>query len=396
MNIGMLVDTYKPHISGVTNHVALTKRTLESQGHRVFVFTLGGEDYVDEELYVVRSPSIPLAETGFSFSYRYTRAAQRKLALMDVVHVHHPFISGRLALRYCQNLGLPIVFTNHTRYDLYARVYLPQVPELFSEAFLQTYLPRFCQHCDLTIAPSRGIAAVLRGFGVRDQIEIIPNGVDLSRFRSEPQNPLTRADIGLFDDDLVLMYVGRVGPEKSLTTLLQAFAGAQAAIDRLRLVIVGDGPELPGLQDWAARAGVGAKVIFAGAAEYEDVPAYLRLADAFATASKTEVHPLSLIEAMASGLPAIGVRSPGIEDTIENGVNGILCRDDLAEFTAQMVRLMLEDDRRKEMAGRARTDADRFDITRTSQLLLEQYQQLQHERPRHSPGLVQRLKRFIL
>ncbi|MFQ5407010.1 MAG: glycosyltransferase, partial [Anaerolineales bacterium] len=162
------------------------------------------------------------------------------------------------------------------------------------------------------------------------------------------------------------------------------------------LVIVGDGPELPGLQDWAARAGVGAKVIFAGAAEYEDVPAYLRLADAFATASKTEVHPLSLIEAMASGLPAIGVRSPGIEDTIENGVNGILCRDDLAEFTAQMVRLMLEDDRRKEMAGRARTDADRFDITRTSQLLLEQYQQLQHERPRHSPGLVQRLKRFIL
>ena len=114
MNIGMLADTYKPYISGVTNHISLNKRALEALGHRVFVFTLGGEDYVDEESCVIRSPAIALAETGFNVSFRYTRSAQRKLSTMDVVHVHHPFVSGRMALRYCRNNGIPIVFTNRT------------------------------------------------------------------------------------------------------------------------------------------------------------------------------------------------------------------------------------------------------------------------------------------
>lgn len=391
MNIGMLVDTYKPYISGVTNHVALTKRALEARGHRVFVFTLGGEDYVDEELYVVRSPAIPLAETGFSFSFRYTRSAQRKLATMDVVHVHHPFVSGQIALRYCKKWGQPLVFTNHTRYDLYARSYLPQVPEALSEALLQAYFPGFCQKCDLVVAPSPGLAQVLRGFGVESHIEIIPNGVDLSRFREGRESRITRAQLGLADEDRVLIYVGRVGPEKNLTMLLQAFAGAQAAVERLQLLIVGDGPEMDSLRHWTARSGVGERVHFAGSVPYEDVPGYLQIADAYASASKTEVHPLSLIEAMASGLPALGVRSPGIEDTIRSGANGFLCRDDLAEFTAQMVRLMLDADQRKTLSEQARKDADQYDIERAASMLLEQYEQLRTRRPRRRPGVLRRL-----
>ena len=79
MMIGMLTDMYKPYISGVTHHVSLTKRALDAEGHKVFVFTFGGQDYVDEELYVIRSPAVPLADTGYNLSFRYSRSAQHKL-----------------------------------------------------------------------------------------------------------------------------------------------------------------------------------------------------------------------------------------------------------------------------------------------------------------------------
>ena len=205
MRIGMMVDVYKPYVSGVTNCVSLSKRVLEAMGHKVFVFTFGNDDYEDEELNVVRTPGLPLTlgETGFHLSFRYSRAAQRKLRTMDVIHVHHPFLSGPLALRYAARGGLPVVFTNHTRYDLYAQHYLPPfIPDAVQTTFLQTYLPSFCERCSLVIAPSAGVKCVLRDLGVNSPVKVIPNGIDLTPFANPPR-VLRRSDVGLSDDSVV-------------------------------------------------------------------------------------------------------------------------------------------------------------------------------------------------
>ena len=73
MRIGMMIDAYKPYVSGVTNYVSLHKRALEALGHKVFIFTFGGGAYDDEELYVIRSPGLPfnVQATGLQVSYRY-------------------------------------------------------------------------------------------------------------------------------------------------------------------------------------------------------------------------------------------------------------------------------------------------------------------------------------
>ena len=309
MRIGMRVDLYKPYMSGVTNYVALNKRALEAQGHTVYVFTFGSEDVQDDELRIVRSPGLPLnvKDTGLQINWRYSRLAQRLLRSMEVVHVHHPFLSGQLALRYAKPYGVPIVFTNHTRYDLYAQHYLPAfIPDAVSLTVLQTYLTGFCQRCDLVIAPSAGLAAVLRNLGVTAEVKVIPNGVDLEPFR-QPASSLTRAQLGLPEGEVVLMYLGRLGPEKNLAFLLRAFAGVAAACPGVMLALVGDGPEADNLRDQAHNAGLAARVAFLGQVPHAEVPAYLRLADVFVTASQTEVHPFSLIEAMAAGLPALGI-----------------------------------------------------------------------------------------
>ena len=244
MRIGMMLDMYKPHISGVTHYVALNKRVLEAQGHQVYIFTFGGEGYVDDERHVIRSPGWPLSlrANSISINLRHSRLVQRQVRSMDVIHVQHPFLSGQLALRYARARGLPVIFTNHTRYDLYAQYYLPAfIPEAVSQTLLQTYLPSFCQRCDLVIAPSPGIATVLRSLEVTADITVIPNGIDLSPFQV-PVTTRTRAELGLPAEALVLMYLGRVGPEKNLAFLLRSFAGVAAACPDVVLAVVGDGP----------------------------------------------------------------------------------------------------------------------------------------------------------
>ncbi len=383
MRIGMMADIYKPHISGVTNYISLNKRVLEQKEHKVYVFTLGNETYEDDELYVVRSPAIPISGTGYYLGFRYSRVAQRRLSSMDIVHVHHPFVTGQLALRYCRPRGAPIVFTNHTRYDLYAQAYLPMVPEALSETFLQAYMPDFCASCDLVIAPSAGLMKVLRGFGVQTPIEVVPNGIDARPFEDVAERR-SRAEFGLTDEDCVLIYLGRVAPEKNLTLLLRAFTGAKSVIENLHLLIVGGGPELDNLRDQAARSGVGACVHFVGPVSYEAVPGMLAVADAFVTTSLTEAHPLSLIEALAAGLPAIGIASPGIEDTIRDGENGFLCVNDLAIFTAKLVRLASDAKLRQRLAGGAKDSAKQYDIHRTSSIVMRHYERLVEDRLRRS------------
>jgi glycosyltransferase involved in cell wall biosynthesis len=396
MRVGMLVDMYKPHISGVTNYVALNKRLLESLGHKVFVFTFGDDSYEDDELYVIRSPGMPLSvlDTGFHISFRYSLSAQRKVQSMDVVHVHHPFLSGQLALRYCHPRGIPIVFTNHTRYDLYAQHYLPHVPEFVGDAFLQAYLPAFCQRCDLVIAPSPSIVGVMQDLGVKSDVRVIPNGIDLEPYR-HPARGLTRAEAGLPDGQHVLMYLGRVSPEKNLAFLLRAFFGVAAAVPDVVLALVGQGPEADNLKDQVRHAGMGERVLFLGQVPYEQVPAYLRLADAFVTASETEVHPLSLIEAMAAGLPVLGVDAPGVGDTITDGVDGLLSRNDVAAFTAKLTQLVLEPELRQRLAAQAVLTAERYSIERTARDVLAEYQRLavsSRQRKRGWSGLRQRLR----
>jgi glycosyltransferase involved in cell wall biosynthesis len=391
MRIGMMADAYKPHVSGITNVIDLSKRFLEKQGHEVYVFTFGGEDYQDDEANIFRTSGVPLINTGYFVSIRYNSKAQKALRTMDLVHVHHPFTSGRLAMRYVKPRDIPIVFTNHTRYDLYAHAYVPMVPEALGEAFMRAYLPFFCKGCDLVIAPSKGLKQVLTNFGVASDIQVIPNGVDIKPFQNVEQ-PIPRHKLGFQPEDIILTYMGRIGPEKNLAFLLRAFAGVANTYDNVHLLIIGDGSERENLQDLVRIMGIGNRVNFTGMIPYTNLPAYMAVADAFVTASVSEVHPLSVIEALASGLPVIGIQSPGIGDTIEDGITGYLAqKEDLAEFTAKLSRIIVDDEQREDMSKQARQAARDYSYEKTTQILLDHYYELIEKFTNRKRGVLSRL-----
>jgi glycosyltransferase involved in cell wall biosynthesis len=153
-----------------------------------------------------------------------------------------------------------------------------------------------------TVVPSRTLERIaLEKYRLpASRVSYVPNGIDLKRFRSG-RSPETRERLGIADQDMVFGTVGGLRPEKDLGFLIRAFL--EAAIPNSRLVLVGDGPCRPALEQAAREFGLGSRVCFAGAAE--DPVEYYRAFDVFVMTSLTEQMPLALLEAMASGLPAI-------------------------------------------------------------------------------------------
>ncbi len=399
MRIGLLTDVYKPVLNGVTNFISLHKRELERNGHEVWVFTPGHTDYRDDEPRVVRSKAIPLSDTGYYLSFGYDRYTRARLKEMDILHAQHPFLSGIIAVTFGQRYGIPVVFTNHTRYDLYAQHYLPLLPSSLSETFLETFFPAFTQRCDLVIAPSRGIYELLHTWGVMCRVEIVPNGIDVEAF-SHPRVRHTRAEMNIPEDARVAVFVGRMSGEKNVALLLRAFVPVAEEVPRSHLLLVGGGPELEEYRSLARELGVGDRVHFTGQVPYEEVPGYLILGDFFATASVTEVHPLTVLEAIAAGLPVLGIRSPGIADTVEDGYNGLLSADDRAAFALKMTRLFQDDALRERLAEGARATRQRYSIVNTTRRHIELYQELRqnvrrNKRPRQLiPQLLRRVGLF--
>jgi 1,2-diacylglycerol 3-alpha-glucosyltransferase len=395
MRIGMMTDAYKPYISGVTSYIDLNKRALEELGHDVYVFTFGDLDHQDEDPRVIRSPGLPLANTGFYVSLRYRTVAKKLLQSMDVVHVHHPFLSGRLALIYCTRKNIPVVFTNHTRYDLYAQARLPFMPTEVSQSLLQAYMPDFCSAVDLVISPSEGMKRVLGQYGVESHIEVVPNGANLKPFHKA--KPLSRTDFGFSKGDVLLVYMGRVAPEKNLEFLLQAFAGVARTVPDVYLLILGGGQKEyeDKLKSMPGELRIEDRVRFTGMIPYDQLPAHLAMCDVFVTASVTEVHPYSLIEAMATGLAIMGIDSPGVGDSVEEGVSGLLSTEDIASFSAKLTYLCLDKSLQKKMGAAALKASDEFSIERTTKIMLGHYNRLMQNTKPLRQKLDERLRTIL-
>jgi glycosyltransferase involved in cell wall biosynthesis len=270
------------------------------------------------------------------------------------------------------------------------------MPEALGDAFMRAFLPPFCRSCDLVIAPSAGLREVLIRLGVDAPIEVVPNGVDIDPFRS-PEKKISRQQLGFDPTDVVLTYMGRLGPEKNLVFLLKAFAGLAKTFDQVKLLVIGDGPERDNMTDRARYMGIADRVTFTGMIPYQELPSFLIIADAFVTASVTEVHPLSVIEAMAAGLPVVGIKSPGVSDTVEDGVTGLLApEEDMAVFTAKLTRMVLDGESRKLMSQRARVAVETYSIKRTTELMIGHYQRLIDDSSKRKRGLWNRLTRRLV
>ncbi len=426
LKIGLMTDTFLPVSNGVTHSVASLARILLDNGHEPHIFTFapaselrlvpegllydpphllrvpprGGQEEMDG-IPIHYAPALPLMETGYFFGVRYPLWMRSLLHEMDVLHVHHPFISGRLARRLRLETQ-PIVFTNHTRYDIYTH-YIQQVmprqvqplatPENLGKRFTAR-AARFANACEAVIAPSASMREVMQGWGVRAPIHVIPNGIDLKRFlpATNTRSSTRFAEIGgdmlhktrtrrdawrgrwnIAPDAPLAIYLGRIAPEKNGRVLLEAFGLAHQKNSAFRLVVVGNGPSFEEWKEWTRELQIEGAVHLAGALPVGEVPSALSAADLFVSSSVSEVHPLTFIEAMASGLPCLGTPSPGVRDSIVDGVNGWICAPEANAFSHAITNALSDADELRKRGERARQSSLEYSIEANAERVLGLY-----------------------
>lgn len=378
MHIAFFTNFYHPIVNGVVRSVASFRETLMKQGHNVFVFAQSHGSYQDNEPFIFRYPSLPLPLGEISAAIPVSPFVDQLLPALklDVIHTHHPILLGQTAARKATELGLPLIFTFHTQYWEYTH-YIPFPQEAIQE-FLKNavhkWLKEFMQKCQHIIIPSESMKDFLvREYGLDRHYTVVPTGTNLEPFLNADGDAL-RKEKG-WQDEIILISVGRLAPEKNWETLLRAFAKVYPEHQDLRLVLIGDGPSRESLQSLAAELGIAERVTLMGSIPFGEVPNYLKAADVFSFASITETQGLVTIEAMAAGLPVVAVDGSGTRDIIEHGKQGLLVENDADALARGLHELLSNPHQMKRFSNSALKKAKTFDVNQLSKQIINVYEQ---------------------
>jgi glycosyltransferase involved in cell wall biosynthesis len=379
LHIAFFTNSYHPVVNGVVRSVAAFRDVLMKQCHNVFIFAQYDANYQDTEPFIFRYPSLPLPLPGdIAAAIPVSPFVEQLLPSLklDVIHTHHPILLGQTAARKAKEHELPLVFTFHTQYWEYTH-YVPFPQETiqdFLKNALHKWLRRFMRKCQHIVIPSESIREILvREYGLQERYTVIPTGIDLEPYQCADRQSL-RKERG-WQDETVLISVGRLAPEKNWDTLLRAFARVYSQHSDSRLVLIGDGPARGQLQSLTSELGIAEHVTFTGALPFEEIPCHLKAADMFPFASVTETQGLVTMEAMAAGLPVVAVNASGTRDIVEHGKQGFLVENDADALAEGMERLLADPERRSRFSNSALKKARRFDINELGKQLVSVYEE---------------------
>lgn len=316
MRIGLFTDVYPPYTSGVATSVEMLKKEFERKGHTVYVVTpnlKGIKTIYDEANKILKVASIP---TGIYEDIRlssfYPAQAVKKIKSwkLDVIHIHTEFGIGNFGKFFGKRFNIPVIYTYHTMYEDHIFYITKGIFDEIGRKTLKHIETAFCKDIAEIIAPSEKVYKLFKEkYNIETNVTLIPNGIEIERFYKEQFSPTVinayRKDLGIKKDDFIILFVGRVAKEKSIDFVINAMKDITKINDNIKLLIVGDGPEKENLEKLTTRNKLSSKVIFTGMIPWDQVSSYYQLGDVFITASTTENHSMTIIEAMAASVPVI-------------------------------------------------------------------------------------------
>lgn len=398
MKITFFSDSYRPYTSGVVISLETFKKELTALGHKTYLFVPSYPNYQDKEENIFRFKAIP-APTNPDFTIALPLSWYAKSVIRnfqpDIIHVHSPFMLGQLGARYARQLNVPLVFTFHTLYEEYVH-YVPLAPKITKKT-TRYFCRNFCNKCDLIIVPTAEIGKYLKGLGVTTPVKKVPTGINMEDFTVQSTNgSWLRKNYDIAAEERLLLFVGRLGQEKNLTFLLQAYKEVQEEFPATRLVLVGGGPEEKNLKYLANQLGMASKVVFTGALPKEKVIECYYAADLFVFTSVTETQGLVLPEAKAAGLPIIALSAYGAAEMVVDGEDGFLItpkldreKETLAEFAAKIKLVLGQDELRNILCKQAKINAAQYSSRSCALSLEEGYKLAQEIKRKGSQGYKQ-------
>lgn len=381
MNIVMLTNTYTPHVGGVARSVAAFTAEYRRRGHRVLIVAPEFDNQPSGEVDVVRIPAIQQFNgSDFSAALPVSGLLTETLDTFrpDIVHAHHPYLLGMTALRIARYRELPLVFTHHTLYEQYTH-YVPLDSPAFKR-FVIELATRYSNLCDQVFVPSESIAALLRERDVKAPVAVVPTGVDVARF-AHGDGAGFRSMCGIPAGAFVVGHLGRVAPEKNLEFLAGAVASFLKSAPNAHFLLVGEGPTEPAIRVVFEGAGLRDRLHVAGILQPTELANAYHAMDVFAFASRSETQGMVLTEAMAAGVPVVGLDAPGVREVVKDQRNGRLLHEaTVVAFAAalQWVAELPAAGRQQLRLGASET-AEAFSLSRSADKALACYDTLREK-----------------
>ena len=316
MRIGIVSETYPPEINGVALTVHSLAAGLAARGHQVdLVRPRQPRPHVDEpgiDVLNVRGGALPrYPGLRFGLPAGGTLRQHWQQQRPDAIYVATEGPLGWSAVRAATRLGIPISSGFHTRFDSYADHYgLGLLTPV-----VRSYLRRFHRRAAATLVPTDALAQELHTMGISNA-RLLRRAVDTQLFHPNRRDDDLRDAWGVDAGTPVVLYVGRIAPEKNLELAVQAFRAIQQRKPRARYVWVGDGPARPALE--AAHP----DFIFAGVQRDEALARHVASADLFPFPSLSETFGNVILEALAAGLPVVAYAEGAAREHLVDGING--------------------------------------------------------------------------
>jgi len=268
---------------------------------------------------LVGVPNIPMPVKGRG-EYRLPTGLGRKVRRdlerfgPNLVHLSSPDPAGHAALRWAQDHDVPVLASVHTRFETYPRYY----KMAFLEPLVVRLLRRFYNRCDALVAPSQSMIDELLAMEMHDDIGLWTRGVDRSIFASQRRNLEWRRSLGLGDEEVAIVFLGRLVMEKGLDIFAETIVQLRKRQVPHRVLVIGDGPA----RGWFQEALPGG--IFAGFKTGAALGEALASGDVFFNPSVTETFGNVTLEAMASGLPVVAAGATGASSLVIDHETGRL------------------------------------------------------------------------
>lgn len=386
MRIALFSDTYPPQINGVATATYTLAKAMRENGHEILIVTVAEakQKKLTFEDGIIRIPGVTVKRLyNYKFTWLYNFKAYKMIKDFnpDIIHVQTEAGVGIFGRICAGKLHVPLIYTYHTLYENYTYYVTRGIEPMDSIAkkfvkWLSTLVGDTTSGFTTTSLKTK---RALRKYGVKDYINVIPNGLDLDMFKEENLD-LTKIkeikDKYSLNGKFTMLILGRMAKEKSNELLLRWIKNyIEKTNDRdLKILIVGDGPALNELENLAKELNIADIVSFVGCINHDEIPLYYRVSDLYISASTTETQGLTYNEAMASRLLVMARFDDNLVDAVIDGKTGFFFEDE-ESFIKQLMKIRALSDSEKEtiISNAYKNNSEKFSMELFYERMLNVY-----------------------
>lgn len=377
MKIGIFSDIYLPTPTGISVAVESLRKGLENTGHQVCVFAPEYPKYKDRAINIYRlpanilpnAPEIPLAKP-----VNLGILSEINKLSLDLLHTFSVGLIGNLGLKASKKLKIPCVHSFYPSPVDFGK-YSGKISKIFGN---KAFLNRQIQHANqssLLVVPSPSAKKLALNLNIIPPIQIVPTGIDTSAYVSLPPDTMLN-NFEIPKGRKIILYVGRLDEESNFRFLLRAFANVVQKVEQAHLLVIGKGPQGEIFQKIVNHQAFADNVTFAQFMPRAELAKVYGACDIYAFPAPSATQAITIIEALASGLPVVAINRFAPADIIRDNEDGYLSPLNEKQFSDKIIYLLQNDKLRNHFSVAARINAKRFDINATTKHIIKIYEEL--------------------